>query len=167
MESLAFSSSVVNSYNAFAVNDWIVNATCPLTPCERCILAVIRSHADWITGRGSYPSLQTIAREAGCSRATVCRALNRFDELARQDDLPVKLKRQRRIIAGQYTSNLYVIETVSQVRLPSLMLRQELTSPNENLRRDVLALSSESRAEVISSLSLELGCLPKVACDIR
>lgn len=171
--SLAFSPVAVNpSYDAFAVNDWIVSATCPLTACERVILAVIRSHANWMTGSGSYPSLATIAREAGCSKATVCRALNRFDELACLDDLPVKLRRERRLLDGQYTSNLYTIETASQLRQPSLTVSQKLTSPNEYIERDELALSfSEPEPEPEHALSrvpenrLSPACKPVSQAD--
>lgn len=125
--------SVNPPFNAFVVNDWLVSRRCPLTPCERSILRVVMAHADWETGDGAFPSLATIAAESGCSRATVCRALNHFDELA---DLgyPVTLTRERRFINGQFTSNLYSIATNdnSQVRLPSLMVRQqELTSLNQ------------------------------------
>ena len=125
----------VNPFCAFTVNDWLVSRRCPLTPCERSILRVIMAHADWDTGDDSWPSLKTIAEEAGCSRATVCRALNRFDEFS-DIGLPVTLKRERRFWKGQFTSNTYTIATndnASQVRLPSLMVRQqELTSPNSD-----------------------------------
>jgi hypothetical protein len=173
LQSLAFSPSVVNpSYDAFAVQDWIVNAACPLTPTERCILLAIKSHADWISGSGSYPSLATIAREAGCSRASVCRALNRFDELASLDAHPVKLRRERRFIDGQYTSNLYTIETCSLMRLPSLMVQQKLTSPNNSLRRDgdELALSfreaeSEHGLAPVPEKGIQRACKPVCQAD--
>lgn len=149
--------SVNPSFNPFIASDWLVSRHCPLSPAERSILRTILAHADWTTGEGAFPSLKTIAAEAGCSRATVCRALNHFDELA-ELDYPVKLIRERRYFNGQFTSNLYSIATNdnSQVRPPSLTVRQqELTPLNSNPDPDVLAPSLEKPEPHVSEAPRE------------
>lgn len=118
-----------------AVNDWTLDRSCPLTPCERSVLRAIAHHADYETGTGAYPSLKTIAAESGVSRATVCRALAKLEQVA---DLgyPIRLIRERRYLNGQYTSNLYSVQVAndSLMRLPSLTVRRQdlhlLTDPD-------------------------------------
>lgn len=54
---------------------WRRIGTLPLTPTEWAVLTVIAAHADWATGGGSYPSIETIADTTGLGARTVTRAL--------------------------------------------------------------------------------------------
>lgn len=122
-------------------NNWLRNnMSKELTSTERLVLLIVASYAD-ADGKNAFPSVKTIAEQAGVSTRTVQRALKRLRELKqielidddRSQSLFPKSKRPNtyRVLVGKHSSGSVEAPQKSDLRGDMGVTSERVTPPKK------------------------------------